>query len=143
MGGRSQTQDAPAMAAEEVRARAMGEGKPKVSLDICATILFLRARKSCPSVVQLLPCPPQSHPFPSYKILECCCWKGPQRALRLADKATDVLPWDVAAPWLVWCTSPGTQPVGALPSALVCCYAMLTVSAPPSPPTPKPGMVFL
>lgn len=44
-GGRSQTQEAPAMAADEIRA--VEEGKPKASPGLCSTTLSFSARKCC------------------------------------------------------------------------------------------------
>lgn len=52
----ARAQDALAMVAEEMRA--MGEGKPEVSLDI------FRASENCSLDVYLLPFPPQAPPSP-------------------------------------------------------------------------------
>lgn len=59
------------MAVDEMRA--MGEGRPKVSLDICNTTLVFKPRKTCSSIASFLPFLKQPPPFLSYKILDCCC----------------------------------------------------------------------
>lgn len=65
----AQTQEA--LAAVEDERRAIGEGKPKVSLDT----LFSKARKT--ALLPLSPFPTQPPPFSSRKTLKCCCWKEP------------------------------------------------------------------